>query len=176
MLLQVSKELIGIPAQLVILGSGEAVLERELSTLAKNNPGKVAVCTGFDEQLAHLIEAGADSFLMPSRFEPCGLNQMYSQRYGTPPLVHATGGLVDTVVDFTPDTVAAGNATGFLFRDMTPESFLAGIRRVVDAYHDKPNWQRLQLNGMIRDFSWRSSAAAYREIYLSLSSASPLSH
>ena len=176
LLLQVSKELIGIPAQLVILGSGEAVLERELSTLAKNNPGKVAVCTGFDEQLAHLIEAGADSFLMPSRFEPCGLNQMYSQRYGTPPLVHATGGLVDTVVDFTLDTVAAGNATGFLFRDMTPESFLAGIRRVVDAYHDKPNWQRLQLNGMIRDFSWRSSAAAYREIYLSLSSASPLSH
>jgi starch synthase len=83
---------------------------------------------------------------------------------------------VDTVVDFTLDTVAAGNATGFLFRDMTPESFLAGIRRVVDAYHDKPNWQRLQLNGMTRDFSWRSSAAAYREIYLSLSSASPLSH
>ncbi len=92
LLLQVAKELTEIPAQLVILGSGEAILEQELSILAKNYPGKIAVRIGFDEKLAHLIEAGADSFLMPSRFEPCGLNQMYSQRYGTPPLVHATGG------------------------------------------------------------------------------------
>jgi starch synthase len=176
LLLQVSKELIRTPAQLVILGSGEAILERELFMLAKSNPGRVALCIGFDEQLAHLIEAGADSFLMPSRFEPCGLNQMYSQRYGTPPLVHATGGLVDTVVDFAPDAVAAGKATGFLFREMTPESFLAAIRRVGVAYNNKPNWQRLQLNGMTRDFSWRSSAAAYRDIYSSLSSASSLAH
>ena len=127
---------------------------------------------GFDEKLAHLIEAGADSFLMPSRFEPCGLNQMYSQRYGTPPLVHATGGLLDTVVDFTPASLAAGRATGFLFQGMTAKSFLAGIQRVVNAYHNKPDWERLQMNGMARDFSWASSAAAYREIYSNLSSLS----
>jgi len=169
LLLQVAKEIADIPAQLAILGNGEAILEREFSILAKNNPGKIAVRIGFDEKLAHLIEAGADSFLMPSRFEPCGLNQMYSQRYGTPPLAHATGGLVDTVVDYTPTTLAAGSATGFLFHEMTPESFFGGIRRVTAAYRDKPIWRRLRRNGMTRDFSWRVSAAAYREIYSSLS-------
>ncbi|HET7061783.1 MAG TPA: glycogen synthase GlgA [Nitrosospira sp.] len=174
LLLRIAKELIAIPAQLAVLGNGEAVLEREFSMLAKSNPGKIAVSIGFDEKLAHMIEAGADSFLMPSRFEPCGLNQMYSQRYGTPPLVHATGGLIDTVADFTPASLAAGKATGFLFQDMTPESFLAGIRRVVDAYNDKPDWQRLKINGMTKDFSWRSSATAYREIYSRLSSLSSL--
>jgi starch synthase len=168
LLLHIAKELTEIPAQLVVLGNGEAILERELSILAKNNAGKIAVHIGFDEKLAHLIEAGADSFLMPSRFEPCGLNQMYSQRYGTPPLVHATGGLVDTVVDCTPATMAVGSASGFLFGDMTSESFLGAIRRVASAYYDKPTWRRLQKNGMSRDFSWRSSAAAYRKIYLSL--------
>jgi starch synthase len=152
----------------VILGSGEAILERELSLLAKNNAGKIAVRIGFDEKLAHLIEAGADSFLMPSRFEPCGLNQMYSQRYGTPPLVHATGGLVDTVVDYTPATIASGSASGFLFGDMTPRGFLDAIRRVAAAYQDKAAWRRLKKNGMARDFSWQSSAAAYCKIYLSL--------
>ncbi|MEO8991444.1 MAG: glycogen synthase GlgA, partial [Nitrosospira sp.] len=99
LLLQVAPQLTEIPAQLVLLGSGETTLEQEFTKLAKKYPGKIAVRIGFDEKLAHLIEAGADSFLMPSRFEPCGLNQMYSQRYGTPPLVHATGGLRDTVVD-----------------------------------------------------------------------------
>ncbi len=168
LLLQIAKELTEIPAQLAILGNGEAILERELSLLAKNNAGKIAVHIGFDERLAHLVEAGADGFLMPSRFEPCGLNQMYSQRYGTPPLVHATGGLVDTVVDCTPATVAVGSASGFLFGDMTPESFLSAIHRAVAAYHNKPIWRRLKKNGMSRDFSWRSSAAAYRKIYLSL--------
>jgi starch synthase len=168
LLLKVAKELTEIPAQLAILGSGEAILERELSVLAKNHPGKIAVHIGFDEKLAHLIEAGADSFLMPSRFEPCGLNQMYSQRYGTPPLVHATGGLVDTVVDCAPASIASGSATGFLFGDMTPESFLSAIRRVATVYHDKRIWRHLKKNGMARDFSWRSSAAAYCKIYLSL--------
>lgn len=168
LLLQIAKELTGIPAQLAILGNGEAILERELSVLAKNNAGKIAVHIGFDEKLAHLIEAGADCFLMPSRFEPCGLNQMYSQRYGTPPLVHATGGLADTVVDCTPATVAVGSASGFLFDDMTPGSFLSAIHRAVAVYHNKPLWRRLKKNGMSKDFGWRSSAAAYREIYLSL--------
>jgi starch synthase len=105
---------------------------------------------------------------MPSRFEPCGLNQMYSQRYGTPPLVHATGGLRDTVVDCTPAALADKSASGFLFHDMTADGFLSAIRRVAVAYHDKPVWRRLKKNGMTKDFSWHSSAAAYRQIYLSL--------
>jgi starch synthase len=168
LLRQVAAKLTEIPAQLVILGSGEAILEQELVKLAKNYPGKIAVRVGFDEKLAHLIEAGADSFLMPSRFEPCGLNQMYSQRYGTPPVVHATGGLCDTVVDYTSETFADGSASGFWFQDMTTGSFLGAIERVITAYHDKSIWLRLMRNGMTRDFSWRASANAYREVYLSL--------
>lgn len=168
LLLQVGAQLPEMPVQLAILGSGDAALAQELVTLAQNNPGKIAVRIGFDEKLSHLIEAGSDSFLMPSRFEPCGLNQMYSQRYGTPPLAHATGGLIDTIVDCTPQTLADGSASGFLFYDMTPGSFLSAIRRVTVAYRDKTVWSRLMKNGMAKDFSWRSSAAAYRNIYLSL--------
>ncbi|HEU4854424.1 MAG TPA: glycosyltransferase, partial [Nitrosospira sp.] len=168
LLRQVAAQLIEMPAQLALLGNGEAMLEQELTRLAKNHPGKITVRIGFDEKLAHLIEAGADSFLMPSRFEPCGLNQMYSQRYGTPPLVHATGGLLDTVVDCTTETLADGSASGFLFHDMTPVSFLSAIRRAIAAYHDKSIWRQLMRNGMAKDFSWRSSADAYRKIYLSL--------
>ncbi len=168
LLLQVAPQLTRMPAQLVVLGSGEAALQQELTALAKIYPRRVAVHVGFDEPLAHLIEAGADCFLMPSRFEPCGLNQMYSQRYGTPPLVHATGGLLDTVVDCSAATLADGSASGFLFHSMTAGDFLAAIRRVTVAYHDKPTWRRLQKNGMARDFSWHASALAYREIYLSL--------
>lgn len=168
LLLRVVTQLIDIPAQLVILGSGEEMLEQELMQMARNHPGKMAVRVGFNEKLAHLIEAGADSFLMPSRFEPCGLNQMYSQCYGTPPLVHGTGGLLDTVVDCTSASLAAGTATGFVFHELTPEAFLDTLERTVAAYRDKPVWRRLMLNGMAQDFSWRASAADYRKIYLSL--------
>ena len=168
LLLQVAAQLTEMPAQLAVLGSGEAVLEQQLLAIAKSHSGKIAVRIGFDERLSHLIEAGADSFLMPSRFEPCGLNQMYSQRYGTPPLVHATGGLIDTVVDCTSATLADGSASGFLFHDMTPAGLLGAIRRVALAYNNKSVWRRLKKNGMAKDFSWRSSAAGYRKIYLSL--------
>lgn len=165
LILQAASQLVQIPAQLVVLGSGDALLEASLAKLAEAYPGKIAVYIGFDEALSHLIEAGADSFLMPSRFEPCGLNQMYSQRYGTPPLVHATGGLIDTVVDCTPATLADGSASGFQFHDMTAEDFLAGIQRIVAAYRNQSIWRRLQRNGMRKNFSWQASATAYREIY-----------
>lgn len=168
LILQVAPKLVQTPAQLVILGSGNAMLEENLARLADAFPGKIAVHVGFNEALSHLIEAGADSFLMPSRFEPCGLNQMYSQRYGTPPLVHATGGLIDTVVDCTATTLADGSASGFLFHGMTQKDFLAGIQRVATAYWNKPIWRQLQKNGMRKDFSWRASAVAYLEIYQSL--------
>jgi len=123
---------------------------------------------GYDESLAHQIEAGVDIFLMPSRFEPCGLNQMYSQRYGTPPVVHATGGLVDSVVDCTRENVANKTATGFLFSPMSSEAMLTGVGRAIAAYRDKKLWRQLQKNGMARDFSWEASARRYIELYEAL--------
>ncbi len=168
LLLQVIPTLAKMSAQLVILGNGDAKLENQLTALAKIYPGKITVRIGFNEALSHLLEAGADCFMMPSRFEPCGLNQMYSQRYGTPPLVHATGGLMDTVVDCTPATLADGSASGFLFHGMTADNFIRSIARVVTAYHDKTTWLRLQKNGMLKDFSWHTSAASYHEVYVSL--------
>jgi starch synthase len=169
LLIQVAPQLVKIPAQLVVLGSDQAELEHQLSTLTQTYPDAIAVRIGFNEALSHLIEAGADCFLMPSRFEPCGLNQMYSQRYGTPPIVHATGGLLDTVVDCTPATLAEGSASGFLFDPMTANNLLTTIKRAALTYHDKKTWQHLQKNGMARDFSWHASATAYRKIYESLS-------
>jgi starch synthase len=168
LLLEIAGQLAEIPAQLVVLGTGEAVLEKELAALSSNYPGKIAVRIGFDEKLTHLIEAGVDSFLMPSRFEPCGLNQMYSQRYGTPPVVHGTGGLLDTVVDCTPHTLSDGSASGFVFHDMTAQGFAHALKRVATAYGNQRVWRRLRKNGMLKDFSWRSSAKSYRTLYLSL--------
>jgi len=168
LLIDIAPKIAALPAQLAILGNGPAELEHRLAMLALTYPGVIAVRMGFNERLSHLIEAGADCFLMPSRFEPCGLNQMYSQCYGTPPVVHATGGLKDTVVDCTPQTLANGNASGFLFTPMTADELLSAIKRAVTAYHDKKTWQRLQKNGMAKDFSWHASATAYRELYLSV--------
>ncbi|QOJ22578.1 MAG: glycogen synthase GlgA [Gammaproteobacteria bacterium] len=167
-LIQVAPQLIKIPAQLIVLGSDQAQLEHQLAMLAQAHPNAIAVRIGFNEALSHLVEAGADCFLMPSRFEPCGLNQMYSQRYGTPPVVHATGGLLDTVVDCTPQTLADGSASGFVFDTLNPGNLLAAIKRAAHAYHDKKIWQCLQKNGMTKDFSWHTSATAYQQIYRSL--------
>lgn len=167
--LEIAPQLIASHAQLVLLGSGDATMQNDAMELARNYPGQVATMIGFDEGLSHLIEAGSDMFLMPSRFEPCGLNQMYSQRYGTPPIVHATGGLVDSVVDCNKTTLDKGEATGFVFDDMTPQGLLGCIQRAAMAYHDKKVWSALQLNGMGKDFGWQKSAEKYREIYASLS-------
>jgi len=110
---------------------------------------------GFDEGLSHQIEAGADMFVMPSRFEPCGLNQLYSQRYGTPPIVHATGGLADSVVDCTAATLKDGTASGFVFSGMTAENLFDAIQRAVALYHDKSQWEALRKNCMAKDLSWK---------------------
>ncbi len=163
--LAAAAKLVSLPAQLVLLGSGDVEMQREALALAHHHSGKVAVYVGFDEGLAHLVEAGADIFLMPSRFEPCGLNQMYSQRYGTPPLVHATGGLIDTVIDCNPASLANGSASGFVFEQMDAASLLAAARRAIAAYKDKKTWKALQQNCMGKDFSWNGSAKAYFEIY-----------
>lgn len=166
--LEIAPQLVAAPAQLVLLGSGDAVMQRDAQQLADAYPGQIATVVGFDEKLSHLIEAGADMFLMPSRFEPCGLNQMYSQRYGTPPIVHATGGLLDSVVDYSPVRQNRSEATGFIFQQATPMDLLGCVQRALSAYHDKPLWTALQANGMHKDFSWQKSAEQYREIYSAL--------
>ncbi len=168
LLIQIAPELVKLPAQLVILGSNHVELEQQLILLAKMYPHAIAVQTGFDEALSHLIEAGADCFLMPSRFEPCGLNQMYSQHYGTLPIVHATGGLLDTVVNYTPSSLTKGTASGFLFHPITVDSLLKAIQFAIDTYQNKKTWRKLQKNAMSKDFSWQASAIAYQEIYRSL--------
>lgn len=158
-------ELARLPVQLVVLGNGETVLERALTRMSDDRPKQIAVKIGFDEGLAHLVEAGADIFLMPSRFEPCGLNQMYSLRYGTPPIVRDTGGLADTVVDYLPTVATADRSNGFVFREATPAALLAAIRRAVDAWGKPRIWRQLQTNGMSADFSWSEPARRYAELY-----------
>lgn len=165
LLLETAPVLAALPAQLVLLGSGDKALEKQLAALAQTHPARIAVHIGYDEALSHRINAGADCFLMPSRFEPCGLNQMYGQCYGTPPIVHATGGLIDTVVDLNDETLADKSASGFHFHEMTPESFMNAVRRAVGAYYDARLWKSLQRNGMRKDFSWQASAMDYLSIY-----------
>ncbi|HEV8263049.1 MAG TPA: glycogen synthase GlgA [Burkholderiales bacterium] len=167
-LADIAAELVKLPAQLAVLGSGDAQLQRRFQELAQSHPGRIAVQIGFDEGLSHQIEAGADSFVMPSRFEPCGLNQMYSQRYGTPPVVHATGGLCDSVVDCTPETLKNHTATGFMFAPLNIDTVLEGCQRAVTAYHDKRIWRQLQKNGMSHDFSWEARAQQYLDLYRGL--------
>jgi len=166
LLLEIAHHLVELPVQLVILGSGEAFMQQAAQDLAEQYPGKVAAMIGFDEGLSHQIEAGADMFIMPSRFEPCGLNQFYSQRYGTPPIVHDTGGLTDSVVDCTPETLKDGTASGFVFSGMTADNLFATIKRAVELYHDTRKWKALCKNCMTKDFSWETSAKAYREVYM----------
>ncbi len=152
-------------AELAVLGSGEERYERWVHELEARFPGRVGARVGFDEGLAHRIEAGADVFLMPSRFEPCGLNQLYSLRYGTVPIVHATGGLDDSVAEFDP---ATGTGTGFKFTPYTPDAFLAALERALRTRRDPALWARLIANGMAQDFSWSRAAAEYRALYETL--------
>jgi starch synthase len=154
--------------QLVVLGKGDDKLEQGLRALAVRYPGQVHVTIGFDERLAHLIEAGSDCFLMPSRFEPCGLNQLYSLSYGTPPLVHATGGLADSVVDERADPLTA---TGFVFSPSTVEALSATIARAMAVYRIPDAWDRLVERGMRQVVDWSVSASLYEAVYRSLSAA-----
>ena len=147
-------------AQVAILGSGDADIDGPLRAATARYPRELAVRSGFDEGLAHRLEAGGDFFLMPSRYEPCGLNQMYSMRYGTPPVVRATGGLADTVVD-----AARPDGTGFVFTDFTSAALRQTIDRALTAYRQPGEVARLQHNGMRLDFSWERSAAAYEHVY-----------
>ncbi len=146
----------------VALGTGDKPYEEMFQRLNKQFPNKIAAKVAFDNAIAHKIEAGADMFLMPSRYEPCGLNQIYSLKYGTVPIVRATGGLDDTI---EPWDARTGKGTGFRFSDYTGEALLATIKQALLAYRDPSSWQTLMRNGMSRDFSWGTSAREYGKIY-----------
>ncbi len=154
--------LAAMDAAFVILGTGERRYEEMWRDLAAVHPTRIGVRIGFDERLAHVIEGGADLFLMPSRFEPCGLNQMYSMRYGTVPVVRATGGLADTVRPFDPET---GTGTGFTFHEYRASAMLSAIETALAVYARPASWRTLQQTGMRQDFSWDASAAAYVHEY-----------
>ena len=162
LLADLADELPRLGASIVLLGTGERRYEDLWLGLAARYPQQIGVHIGFDERLAHLIEAGADVFLMPSRFEPCGLNQMYSLRYGTVPLVHATGGLADTVQNYD---AATGSGNGFTFDDYSPQALLGTLRWALGVFKDRQAWQRLQVAGMRQDHSWAASARRYVEVY-----------
>lgn len=154
-----------LDATFTIVGTGEPHYQDMWRFLSRRHPDRIGAFIGFDEQRAHLVEAGADMFLMPSRFEPCGLNQMYSLRYGTVPIVRAVGGLVDTVRPYNPKN---GQGNGFLFANYEPGAMLRTIEAALAAFANKKMWTRLQKNGMRADFSWDRSAAEYVKIYTRL--------
>ncbi len=162
LLAQLADELPRLDATFVLLGSGERRYEDLWLGLASRHPMRVGVEIGFEEPLAHLIEGGSDLFLMPSRFEPCGLNQMYSMRYGTLPLVRATGGLADTVRNFDAET---GEGTGFTFDEYSPQALLDTLRWALGTFRDRQAWQRMQVAAMAQDFSWDRSAREYVKVY-----------
>jgi len=157
-----ANHLVALDATFVIVGTGEPRYQDMWHSLSQWHPDRVAVFVGFDERRAHLVEGGADIFLMPSRFEPCGLNQMYSLRYGTVPVVRAVGGLVDTVRPYNPKN---GQGNGFLFGDYHPAAMMRAIGDALAAYPNTKIWSRLQKNGMKADFSWGRSAAEYVKMY-----------
>jgi starch synthase len=160
------KELMEINAQWIILGSGEEKYETVFRYAAQTYPEKAAVYIGYNNELAHLIEAGSDMFLMPSHYEPCGLNQMYSLKYGTVPIVRKTGGLADTVQDWHEYLSYGEEAgTGFSFNDYTSYALVSSVQRAVDVFKDKDVWSKIQVNGMKKDYSWEASAKEYLVLY-----------
>jgi starch synthase len=165
LLVEILDELLGQDVQMVLLGTGEPKYNRIFPEMAKKYPTKLAVSVAFDNQLAHLIEAGSDMYLMPSAFEPCGLNQIYSLKYGTVPVVRETGGLKDTIVNVTDETLARGTATGFSFRAYKSAALLETLKRAMAFYTQKSGWSRLVQNCMKQDWSWERSGREYVDVY-----------
>jgi starch synthase len=167
--LQNTEYLVSLGAQLAILGTGEAALEQGFVRMAEARPDRVAVRIGFDEGLAHRFLAGADTLLMPSRQEPCGLTQIYALRFGTLPLVRKTGGLADTVVDASFENMVNGTATGFVFEPESSWTLGETIGRACALYHQNPRaWAEIQRRAMKQDFSWKTSAKHYLDLYKDL--------
>ena len=168
-LLAALPELLNEGAQLAVLGTGEEDLEAGFRHAAAANPESVAVCIGYDEQMSHRFMAGADILLVPSRFEPCGLTQLYALRYGTLPLVRRVGGLADTVVDVNNESLASERATGFVFDEASRHALGSRIREACAFYRDNgAAWEKVQQRAMRQNFSWDDSAASYERLYRSL--------
>ena len=165
LLIEAAPAIIRMGAQIVVHGEGHRDLEEALSALASRHPREIAVRIGFDEKRNHRIVAGADAFLLPSRYEPCGLTQLHSMRYGTLPVAHATGGLADWVVDTHAGTLRAGTATGFSFTPLTAKRLVATVERALDAYRAPLLWRKLQRYAMARNCSWKAAAPAYIDVY-----------
>lgn len=161
---EIADQLMKMDLQFVMIGAGEKQYHEFFEHMRKKYPKKAGIMFGMDEEIAHMIEAGSDMYLMPSRYEPCGLNQLYSLKYGTVPIVRATGGLDDTIQD-----VKGGNGTGFKFKNYDSKELLKTIQRAVKTYGDKKTWQKIMRNGMAKDFSWESSAKKYINLYRTLS-------
>jgi starch synthase len=155
-------DLLQRPLRLVVLGTGDPAVQQGFRELAAKAPDRIAVRFAYDNTLAHKVEAGSDMFLMPSRFEPCGLTQMYSLRYGTVPIVRATGGLVDTVEPYDP---VRWEGTGFRFETADGTGLLWALDQALEAHRDRERWEALMRRGMARDFSWQRSAREYEELF-----------
>jgi starch synthase len=168
LLLQALPAVAGIGGQLALLGSGDPELEAAFEAAAQAEPARFAVRRGYDEALAHRIIAGADVIVVPSRFEPCGLTQLYGLRYGTLPLVRRVGGLADTVVDATPESIEEQRATGFVFVEPTSAALSDAIRRAGGLWQQRKTWTQLMRTAMRQDFSWDTAAARYAELYRAL--------
>ncbi len=159
---KIGDEVLSLDLRIILLGTGDQKYHDYFSNLEKKYPEKIKVNLTFNNPLAHLIEAGSDMFLMPSKYEPCGLNQLYSLKYGTVPIVRETGGLADTIEDFNPKTF---KGTGFVFKNYDPDELLDVIKRALRVYQRKKIWKKLMLSGMSEDFSWEQSARKYVELY-----------
>jgi len=167
-LLEVLDHLVGLGGRLALLGSGDAAIEAELHAAAARHPGRIGLRIGYDEALSHRMQGGGDVILVPSRFEPCGLTQLYGLAYGCVPLVARTGGLADTVIDANPAAVGAGAATGIQFSGVNYDNFAQAITRAFALYHQPEVWAAMQRAGMRADFSWAASGKAYADLYASL--------
>ena len=163
LLLEAAPELIRRGVRIAMLGSGEPALEGAMRLLEAHAPGRFRAFVGYDEPTAHRIEAGADAFVMPSRFEPCGLNQMYSLAYGTPPIVRKTGGLADSVEGFDGRNLDV--ATGFTFDEASPHALASAVLSAQRVFFHREIWRRIVRNGMAQDFSWDRSAEKYEAVY-----------
>jgi starch synthase len=167
---EIADDLLALPVKVVVLGTGDAKYHELFSNLEKKSKTKIKAFLTFDNKLAHGIEAGSDMFLMPSRYEPCGLNQLYSLKYGTVPIVRETGGLADTVEEADEKGM---RGTGFLFKHYDSDEFFAAIKKALKAYGDKTAWKKIQLRGMTQDFSWHTSAVKYLDLYRKALSKKP---
>ncbi len=165
LILENMEEILKLPVQIVILGSGDLELESRLHRWSNKYPEQVQLQVGYDEPLSHLIEAGSDAFLMPSRFEPCGLNQLYSLRYGTVPIVRKTGGLADTVIHASKENLNSRDATGVVFYEPEGSNILDAVNLTSLLYQNKEAWKKLMINGMRKEFSWKVSAKQYLDLY-----------